>query len=73
MIHRIIIQFGLLFSSVENWDLFEEVMEYSYKKHIKSESHMHPVLMSEPAVCRIFSHDILLILNNTVSLIVFIL
>lgn len=39
----------LLFA-VENWDLFEEVLDYSYKKHIKSESNLHPVLMSEPAV-----------------------
>ena len=36
--------------SVENWEIFEQVMDYSYKKHIKSESHLHPVLLSEASV-----------------------
>lgn len=35
---------------VEDWDLFEQVLDYSYSKHIKSESQFHPVMMSEPAV-----------------------
>merc|ERR1712170_288063 len=34
---------------VEDWDMFENIMDYLYNKHIKSESQMHPVLMSEPA------------------------
>jgi len=42
--------FIIIIMAVEDWDLFEEVMDYSYAKHIKSESHQHPVLMSEPAV-----------------------
>jgi len=32
---------------VDNWDVFEKVMDYSYKKLIQSESEMHPVLFSE--------------------------
>ncbi|XP_074659955.1 actin-like protein 6B [Tubulanus polymorphus] len=34
---------------IDNWDLFEKVMDYTYAKHIRSESQLHPVLMSEPA------------------------
>ncbi|CAH1785345.1 unnamed protein product [Owenia fusiformis] len=34
---------------VENWDLFEQMLDYVYKRHLRSESNMHPVLMSEPA------------------------
>ena len=41
--------FFLLFS-VENWDIFEKVMDYVYSRSIKSESNLHPALMSEPAV-----------------------
>lgn len=32
---------------IEDWDLFERVLDYVYSKHIKSEPHLHPVLMSE--------------------------
>ncbi|KAF8764833.1 actin-like protein 6B [Argiope bruennichi] len=32
---------------IEDWDLFEKVLDYVYSKHIKSEPHLHPVLMSE--------------------------
>ncbi|XP_059484515.1 actin-like protein 6B [Neocloeon triangulifer] len=32
---------------IEDWDLFEKVLDYSYKKIIQSESEFHPVLMSE--------------------------
>jgi len=32
---------------IENWDVFEKVMDYSYKMHIKSDPALHPVLMSE--------------------------
>jgi len=34
---------------IEDWDLFEKVMDYTYEKHMKSESQFHPVLMSEAA------------------------
>ncbi|KAH6940518.1 hypothetical protein HPB50_000539 [Hyalomma asiaticum] len=32
---------------VEDWDLFEKVLDYTYSRHVKSEPHLHPVLMSE--------------------------
>ncbi|KAL3841942.1 hypothetical protein ACJMK2_020019 [Sinanodonta woodiana] len=32
---------------IENWDVFEKYMDYTYSRYIKSESNMHPVLMSE--------------------------
>ena len=36
--------------AVEDWDLFEHVLNFTYKQHIRSESIYHPVLMSEPPV-----------------------
>lgn len=32
---------------VENWDLFEQLLDYSYAKCLHTESHYHPVLFSE--------------------------
>jgi len=32
---------------IQDWDLFESVLDYSYKKIIQSESELHPVLFSE--------------------------
>lgn len=32
---------------IENWDLFEKVLDYTYSKVIQSESQYHPVLFSE--------------------------
>jgi len=32
---------------IDNWDMFEKVLDYSYKKIIQSESETHPVLFSE--------------------------
>ncbi|ELU05751.1 hypothetical protein CAPTEDRAFT_156089 [Capitella teleta] len=34
---------------VEDWDMFENSMDYIYKRLMQSESQEHPVLMSEPA------------------------
>ncbi|XP_060079327.1 actin-like protein 6B [Ylistrum balloti] len=34
---------------IDNWEIFEKVMDYTYSKNIKSEANMHPVMMSEPA------------------------
>ena len=34
---------------IEDWDQFENMMNHTYKKHIKSDSNLHPVLMSEAA------------------------
>ena len=30
--------------------MFEQMLDYTYNKHIKSQSSLHPVMMSEPAV-----------------------
>ncbi|KAH3890303.1 actin-like protein 6B [Dreissena polymorpha] len=32
---------------IDNWDIFESVLDYTYKRHIQSESQEHPVMMSE--------------------------
>lgn len=32
---------------IDNWDLFEQVLDYAYKRVIRSESDLHPVLFSE--------------------------
>lgn len=32
---------------IDDWDLFEKVLDYTYSKVIRSESEYHPVLMSE--------------------------
>ena len=32
---------------VDNWDMLEKVLDYSYKRIIQSESEFHPVLFSE--------------------------
>jgi len=34
---------------IEDWDLFEQILDYSYDKIIKSQSEYHPVLFSEAA------------------------
>ncbi|XP_065051410.1 actin-like protein 6B [Rhopilema esculentum] len=32
---------------IENWDLFEKLVDHSYKRHIRSDPELHPVLISE--------------------------
>lgn len=34
---------------IENWDLFEQVLNYTYEKVVQSDSEYHPVLFSEAA------------------------
>lgn len=41
---------NLFFNTVEDWDTFEKLLDYIYAKDIKSESALHPVLMSEASV-----------------------
>lgn len=36
--------------SVENWDMFEQVIDHTYKRYVQSESQEHPVMMSEASV-----------------------
>ena len=38
---------------IEDWDMLEQILDYSYAKIIKSESEYHPVLFSEAAVSSI--------------------
>ncbi|KAJ8032262.1 Actin-like protein 6A [Holothuria leucospilota] len=33
---------------IEDWDMFESTLNHIYKRHIQSDSSLHPVLMSEP-------------------------
>ena len=35
---------------IEDWDLFEKLVDHSYKRHIRSDSELHPVLVSEAPV-----------------------
>ena len=35
---------------VEDWDMFENLVDHVYKRHIRSDSSLHPVLMSEASV-----------------------
>ena len=37
--------------AVEDWDLFEKMTDYIYKKHLNLDSTLHPVLFSEASVC----------------------
>ena len=48
---------------IDDWDAFENLMDYAYDKCVKSESRYHPVLCSEAAwnarlkrekICEIF-------------------
>lgn len=34
---------------IEDWDVFEQMLDWVYSRYIKSEPKYHPVLMSEPA------------------------
>lgn len=33
---------------IEDWDMFESTLNHIYKRHVQSDSSLHPVLMSEP-------------------------
>ena len=43
--------------TVEDWDTFEKLLDYLYTKDIKSESCLHPVLMSEASVSTILMNS----------------
>uniref|UniRef100_H2ZH18 Actin-like protein 6B n=1 Tax=Ciona savignyi TaxID=51511 RepID=H2ZH18_CIOSA len=40
---------AMLDGMINDWDLFEEVLNHTYKRYIRSDPELHPVLMSEPA------------------------
>ena len=35
---------------IDDWDLFEKLLDFIYKNHIRDKSDAHPVLMSEAPV-----------------------
>lgn len=39
---------------IEDWDVFERILDYTYANCIKSDSKIHPVLMTEAAVNQYF-------------------
>ena len=38
---------------IDDWDLFENVLNYTYSQCVKSDSELHPVLMSEAPVSKL--------------------
>lgn len=40
----------IYFPPVDDWDLFEKMLDYIYARHIMSESSQHPVMFSEVSV-----------------------
>ena len=48
--NAILIFFTYLFSRlVEDWDMFEKMVDYMYESGLKANADEHPILMSEPA------------------------
>jgi hypothetical protein len=39
---------------IEDWDLFEKILNYTFGKHLRCDPSKHPILMSEPVVCILF-------------------
>ncbi len=35
---------------VEDWDLYQRLLDHLFKRHVKTTPDLHPVLMSEPTV-----------------------
>ena len=48
-----------LFNTVEDWDTFEKLLDYIYAKDIKSDSSLHPVLMSEASVSAVLIYNLI--------------
>jgi len=44
---------------IEDWDVFEKILDYTYLKCIKSESEYHPVLISEAPVSLILVYEVM--------------
>ena len=36
--------------TVNDWDLYEKLLDHVLARHVKTESEYHPILMSEPPV-----------------------
>lgn len=52
----------ILSNAVEDWDTFEKLLDYMYAKDIKSESALHPVVMSEASVSQIAVYILVLVM-----------
>jgi actin-related protein len=37
---------------VNDWDLFEKMLDYTFLKYLRCDTTHHPILFSEPVVCR---------------------
>ena len=51
-------------NAVEDWDTFEKLLDYMYAKDIKSESALHPVVMSEASVSQIAVYILVLVIKE---------
>ena len=40
---------------IDDWDLFEKVLNYTFGKHLRCDPSKHPILMTEPVVRRTFT------------------
>jgi len=36
---------------VEDWDLYEQIVDYLYQDQLRASPKDHPILIAEPAVC----------------------
>lgn len=45
---------NIVLSVVEDWDVFEKMLDYVYGHYVKSDPDLHPVLMSEASVSIVF-------------------
>lgn len=39
---------------IDDWNLYENVLQYILKKHLKCDASKHPILMTEPVVSYLF-------------------
>ena len=37
---------------IEDWDLFERVLDYTFDKHLRCDPSRHPILFTEPVVIK---------------------
>ena len=54
-----------VYDAVEDWDLYQRLIDHLYRRHLKTTPTEHPVLMSEPPVSRTHMTQWLLCLYST--------
>ena len=47
--------FIFLFVSVNDWDLYQKLLDHLFSRHVKTTPDLHPILMSEAPVSQIQS------------------